>query len=77
MAERRDELKKYLLEKGIGTLIQWNGKGIHQWEPLGFSVKLPKVEEFFRKSIMIPIWPYLSDEDIEYIADNIYAFYRK
>tara|TARA_B100000242_G_C43055458_1_gene493960 strand:- start:16491 stop:17597 length:1107 start_codon:yes stop_codon:yes gene_type:complete len=77
IAERRDELKKYLYERGIGTLIQWNGKGIHQWEPLGFNIKLPKVEEFFRKSIMIPIWPYLSDEDIEYIADNIYAFYRK
>ncbi len=77
MAEKRDELKQYLLEKGIGTLIQWNGKAIHQWEPLGFNLKLPKVEEFFKKAIMIPIWPYLSADDIKYIADSIYSFYRK
>ena len=76
-AERRDELKDFLLKRGVGTLVQWNGKGVHQWEPLGFNIKLPKVEEFFRKSIMIPIWPYLSDEDLEYVVDSIIAFYRK
>ena len=77
MADNRDELKKYLEENGIKTLIQWNGKGIHQWESLGFTVKLPKVEDFFKKCIMIPIWDYLTDEEVSYIADKIISFYRK
>ena len=67
----------YLEENGIKTLIQWNGKGIHQWESLGFTVKLPKVEDFFKKCIMIPIWDYLTDEEVSYIADKIISFYRK
>ena len=77
MADNRDELKKYLEENGIKTLIQWNGKGIHQWESLGFTVRLPRVEDFFKKCLMIPIWDYLTDEEIHYIADKIICFYRK
>ena len=77
IADNRDELKKHLEENGIKTLIQWNGKGIHQWESLGFTVKLPKVENFFKKCIMIPIWDYLTNEEISYIADKIISFYRK
>ena len=77
IAENRDELKKYLEDNGIKTLIQWNGKGIHQWESLGFTIKLPKVENFFKKCLMIPIWDYLTDDEICYIADTIISFYRK
>ena len=46
-AENRDNLKEYLNSKNIGTLIQWGGKGVHQWENLDFDIKLPKVERFF------------------------------
>ena len=44
-----------------------------------FSVPpyLTKVEQFFKKCIMIPIWDYLTDEEISYIADTIISFYRK
>ena len=77
IAQNRDELKQFLEEKGIRTLIQWSGKGVHQWEALGFNIRLPKVEYFFDNSIMIPIWHYLTDEDIEYIADNVCSFYKR
>ena len=55
--------------------MEW--KGVHQWEALGFNIRLPKVEYFFDHSIMIPIWHYLTDEDIEYIADNVCSFYKR
>jgi hypothetical protein len=32
----RDELKEYLSSKGIGTLIQWGGKAVHEFKDLGF-----------------------------------------
>ena len=75
--KRRDELQKYLREYGIGTLIQWGGKAIHQWEHLGFNLHLPKSEAFFKECLMIPMNMFISNEDIDYICQKIIDFYRK
>lgn len=75
-ADRRDELRDHLRLKGIGTLIQWGGKAVHQWEHLGFSVKLPKVERFFERCIMLPMNMFVSDDDVHYVCDQIKDFYR-
>lgn len=75
-ADRRDELKDHLKTHGIGTLVQWGGKGVHQWERLGFTIKLPKVEEFFTRCIMLPMNTFVSDDDVTYVCDTLRAFYR-
>jgi len=75
-ANRRDELQEYLRSKGVGTLIQWGGKAVHQWEPLGFTVKLPKVERFFERCIMLPMNMFIDDEDVHYVCDQVHDFYR-
>ncbi|MDQ8199786.1 DegT/DnrJ/EryC1/StrS family aminotransferase [Pelagicoccus enzymogenes] len=74
-AENRDELKIYLAEKGIGTLIQWGGKAVHQFTKLGFNQKLPKTESLFKKMIMIPMNMSMTDEDLHYVCDSIESFY--
>lgn len=76
-ADRRDELKQYLAERGIGTLIQWGGKGVHQWEALEFTVRLPRVERFFERCIMLPMNLFVSDDDIHYVCDTLRAFYGR
>jgi len=76
-AGRRDELKIYLKENGIGTLIQWNGQPVHSITSLGFSGKgLPYTEEMFKKCLMIPMNTSLQNEDIEYVSDKILEFYQ-
>ena len=75
-ADRRDELKQYLADAGIGTLIQWGGKAVHQWECLGFTVKLPKVETFFRRCIMLPMNMFISNDDVDYVCKKMRGFYR-
>ena len=75
-ADRRDELKAYLNVNGVGTLIQWGGKAVHQWERLGFTCKLPRVESFFKKCIMLPMNTFISDDDVKYICTSIRKFYR-
>lgn len=75
-AENRDQLKAFLKSAGVGTLIQWGGKGIHQWENLGLGKCLPKVESFFNKCIMLPMNIFISDEDIYYICEKIKDFYK-
>ena len=76
-AKSRNQLREFLSERGIGTLIQWGGKAVHQWEGLGFDKKLPKVESFFEKCLMLPMNPYLNDEDIDYVCESIKIFYNK
>jgi dTDP-4-amino-4,6-dideoxygalactose transaminase len=76
-AERRDELKIYLKENGIGTLIQWNGQPVHSITSLGFSgTGLPYTEAMFKKCLMIPMNTSLQQEDLEYVCDIILKFYR-
>lgn len=75
-ADKRDALKEHLRINGIGTLIQWGGKAVHQWERLGFTVKLPKVERFFERCIMLPMNMFISDDDVHYICDQVHVFYR-
>ena len=75
-ANNRDQLRQELSDKGIGTIIQWGGKGVHQWPALGFSMKLPKTERFFERCLMLPINTFVSDEDVYYICDIIKNFYR-
>ena len=74
-ADRRDELVEFLNQKGIGTLIQWGGKAVHQWDGLGFNQKLPKVEKFFERCLMIPMNMFLDDEDVYYVCETIKDFY--
>ena len=76
-ADKRDELKNYLSEKNIGTLIQWGGKGIHHFQNLGFTQVLPNTDTFFKRCIMLPMNLFISDGDVDYICKSIKEFYRK
>jgi len=75
-ADKRDQLKEYLFQNGIGTLIQWGGKAVHQFPELGFKLSLPKTEKFFDRCIMLPMNIFLSDDEIDYICETVIRFYR-
>ena len=76
-SEQRDELKAYLSRHGIGTLIQWGGKAVHQFKKLGFTQSLPFTEKLFEKMLMLPLNMSLSDDDVHYVCDCIKQFYDK
>jgi len=76
-ADNRNELRTHLVTQGIGTLIQWSGKGVHQWEGLGFNQRLPKVEKFFERCIMLPMNVFISNDDVNYVCDSIKSFYKR
>ena len=75
-ADQRDELQQHLSQHGIGTLVQWGGKAVHQWERLGFTMRLPRVERFFERCLMLPMNTFISDDDVTYIAQTIRSYYR-
>lgn len=76
-ADRRDALRAHLTAHGIGTLLQWGGKAVHQFSGLGFTVALPRTERFFTRCLMLPMNMMVSDDDVDYIADTIRAFYGR
>jgi len=76
-ADNRDDLKAYLAEKNIGTLIQWGGKAVHQFTQLGFNQVLPDTERFFERCIMLPMNVFISNSDVDYICKAMVDFYRK
>lgn len=77
-AEQRDELKVFLKENGVGTLIQWSGQPVHSITSLGFSgTGLPYTEKMFTKCLMIPMNTALTDDDVDYVCDQIVKFYSK
>jgi len=74
--DKRDELKKYLAENGIGTLIQWGGKAVHEFRDLGFTQSLPYTENLMRSSLMLPLNMTVTDDDVDYICDHVSNFYH-
>lgn len=75
-ADKRDALRTYLGEKGIGTIIQWGGKAVHQCRNLGFEkVSLPVVERMTSRFLMLPMNTSLTDEEVHYICTCIKDFY--
>lgn len=74
-ADRRDDLKDFLKERGIGTLVQWGGKAVHQFRSLGFEVSLPNTERIFRRCLMLPLNMTVSDDDARYVGQAIREFY--
>jgi dTDP-4-amino-4,6-dideoxygalactose transaminase len=76
-AQQRDKLKAFLAENGIGTLIQWGGKAVHQFAKLGFDHALPYTEKVFTRLLMLPLNMSITDTEVNYVAEKISEFYRK
>ena len=74
-AHERDELKKYLAKNGVGTLIQWGGKAVHQFRKLGFTQSLPFTERLFERMLMLPMNMSLTNDDVVYVCHAIRRFY--
>jgi dTDP-4-amino-4,6-dideoxygalactose transaminase len=75
-AEHRDQLREHLKRDGIGTLIQWGGKAVHQWPALGFTQRLPFTEALFERLLLLPMNLSLTDDQVHQVCDDIESFYR-
>lgn len=74
-ADNRDTLKEFLANEGIGTIVQWGGKALHQFANLGFQCHLPNTDELFKKCLLLPMNTSLTDEEIDYICSKIHLFF--
>lgn len=76
-ADRRDELREFLRQRGIGTILPWGGKAVHQWDALELRAHLPSTEALFTRVLLLPMHAWLSGEEVETVAGAIRAFYGR
>jgi dTDP-4-amino-4,6-dideoxygalactose transaminase len=76
-AEDRDGLHAFLSTEGVGTMMQWGGKAVHEFASLGLEASLPRTERIMRRSLMLPLNSSLTDAELDYVCDRIVAYYRQ
>ena len=77
--EKRDELQKYLNEKGIGTLIHYPIPSHLQqaYSDLGYKKgDFPIAEKISETTLSIPLYQGLKEEEVLYIVDTIKSFFN-
>ena len=75
---KRDELREYLSEKGVGSEIYYP-LPLHMqkcFAYLGFREgDFPESERASKEVLALPIYPELSTEELEFVTDTINSFY--
>lgn len=74
-AHDRDALRAHLSDAGIGTILQWGGWMVHQFDDLGLRSNAPYAEEMSKRFMLLPMHHMLSDDDVNYICEKILDFY--
>ena len=76
---KRNDLKKFLQDKGIETAIHYP-KPIHRQKAFindYGSIKLENTETFAKQILSLPIHAYLNNKQIKYVVSNIKLFFNK
>jgi perosamine synthetase len=69
----RDELKKYLEDRGIGCAIHYP-LPIHRqplYQKLGYTDSLPEAEKASREVLSLPVHPSVSHDDLKFIIEAL------
>ncbi len=65
----RKEFTRYLESKGVGYALHYP-KPVHKQKPfLHLNFKLPITEELCEKIVSIPMFPEMTDEEVDYVID--------
>jgi len=76
-AQKRDELFEFLKQKGVETLIK-DPIPNHWHKGLGLShFQLPYTEKLAKEVISLPMYPELTEEQINYVINCVKEFYSK
>ena len=77
--KRRDDLRSFLSERGVGTEIYYP-LPLHLqpcFESLGYREgNLPEAERASKEALAIPVYPEISEESQQYVVDMIAAFFQ-
>jgi len=77
--EKRDALMEYLKKEGVGTGIHYPIP-CHKQPGLDGIIDntvLPKTEKFANEVLSLPLYPQMSEADVEFVVEKIKKFFRR
>ncbi|OLF13136.1 aminotransferase DegT [Actinophytocola xinjiangensis] len=80
LATDRDALRDHLAGRGIGAHVYYPDPLPHQPAFAGFAPpgrRWPHAEQAAATTLAIPVYPHLSDAQVEYVADAVAEFARR
>jgi dTDP-4-amino-4,6-dideoxygalactose transaminase len=73
--EQRDKLVAHLQKSGIEVLVSWRVP-MHKQKTLGLDrFKLPMTERISSEVISLPMYPELTDEEVEFVMEAVKNFF--
>lgn len=77
--ENRDALSAYLANKGIMTRVYFPPVHLTHFykNNLGYKCSLPVTVKVSEQVLTLPMYPGLTEDEIDYIADSIIAFFAE
>ncbi|MFC1927487.1 DegT/DnrJ/EryC1/StrS family aminotransferase [Chloroflexota bacterium] len=77
--EKRDALSAYLARQGIMTKVYFHP--VHQTHfyksKLGYTCDLPITESLSRQVLTLPMYPTLTEHEMDFIADQVATFFSR
>jgi len=75
--ENRDGLQAHLKEKNVPSAVHYPIPMYRQkvYDNLSAGLKLPVCEMLAEKVISLPMHPYMTDDQVQYIAESVKSFY--
>lgn len=73
--EDRDGLSMHLQERDISTGVHY--KPIHTYRCYGTSPVVPVAERVFPRILTLPMYPGLTDDDVDQVIDGVRSFYGR
>lgn len=72
----RDELYDFLRQKGIFAQVHYVPVPSHPYYVQKYGEQhLEKCEEYFRKTLSLPMYPTLDDRQVQYVVETVLQFY--
>ena len=78
-ATQRDELIAFLHKNGIGAHAMYFPIHLQPYYQKHFGYRkgdFPKAEAYFKKCLILPLFPTLQDTELKYIVDKVQSFYH-
>jgi perosamine synthetase len=72
-APQRDDLCSFLQQQGIATGVHYTP--VHLYSCYGNKPHLPQAEEVFQRIVSLPMYPDMTDADVQQVIDAITAYY--
>lgn len=70
-ATRRDELKTFLGERGVETMIHYPDHPYH----MIYGKNLAEADEWCAHTLSLPVAPHVTESDVDYVIEKVREFY--